>query len=82
MLFVTDSRGNPVPDAKVFWASGSRFACQGSGRIISIYSPSGEGLTDATGHARFPEAGPRMRGAYGLLVVGKGGEKTLSSVPA
>jgi len=82
MLFVTDSRGNPVPDAKVFWASGSGFACQGSGRIISIYDLSGEGTTDATGQARFRADGPRMGGSYRLLVVGRGGEKTLSSLSA
>ena len=48
------------------------------------YTLSGEGTTDSTGQARFQGGGPWgpwMGGFFGLLVIGKNGEKTLSSLP-
>jgi hypothetical protein len=84
VLFVTDAAGNPVSGAKVSWTRASPFYCQGLGRIISIYDLSGDGTTDSTGQARFGGAGPWgpwMGTFFGLLVIGKNGEKTLSSLP-
>jgi hypothetical protein len=81
VLFVTDAAGNPVSGAKVSWTMESPFYCQGLGRIISVYSWSGEGTTDSTGQARFRDGAPWKGGRYGLLIVGKNGEKTLSSLP-
>jgi len=80
VLFVADRTGAPAAGATVFWTTSTPHGCESFGPATPVYDRAGQGTTDASGWARFPEHDEPPRGRRNAFhVVGPSRDKTLSS---